>query len=227
MSPSPDTSPGDGYRISRERMVSQQIACRGISDRRVLDAMRKVPRHLFVEEALWDQAYGDYPLPIGEGQTISQPYIVALMTQELGLKGEEKVLEIGTGSGYQAAILAEICRAVYSVERISSLHLRARKILERLGYGNIYLRLDDGTWGWKTEAPFDAIIVTASSPDIPQPLLDQLNDPGVMIIPVGNEYSQVLVEARKIGGEIVRTEKEGVRFVKLIGEHGWKATEGA
>lgn len=203
-------------------MVSLQIEARGISDPRVLDAMRTVPRHLFVDEALWDQAYGDYPLPIGHGQTISQPYIVAAMTQALKLKGGEKVLEIGTGSGYQAAVLSKIARSVYSVERIPALYARARKTLDKLGCSNVYLRLDDGTWGWQAESPFDAIIVTAASPRIPPPLLEQLQDPGIMVIPVGDEYSQSLITVRRIHGQIIQEEMEGVRFVKLIGDHGWK-----
>jgi len=203
-------------------MVSQQIAARGIRDPAVINAMRKVPRHLFLDEALWDQAYGDFPLPIGQGQTISQPYIVALMTQELDLAGNERVLEVGTGSGYQAAVIAQIARVVFSVERIPALLSRTRKILDRLGYTNILLKLDDGTWGWRDEAPFDAVIVTAASPGVPQPLLDQLADPGVMVIPVGDEYSQVLVKIVKSGGQIHREEKGGVRFVRLIGDHGWK-----
>jgi protein-L-isoaspartate(D-aspartate) O-methyltransferase len=211
------------FRISRERMVTHQIESRGIRDPRVLEAMRKVPRHLFVDEALWDQAYGDFPLPIGSNQTISQPYIVALMTQQLGLRGDEKVLEVGTGSGYQAAILAELARVVYSVERIPSLLPGARKILEELRYTNIMLKLDDGTWGWQSEAPFDAIIVTAGSPSVPQPLIDQLNDPGVLIIPVGDEYSQVLVKITKSNDKIHQEDMGGVRFVKLVGDHGWKA----
>ncbi len=211
------------FEIAREQMVARDLRPRGITDPRVLDAMAKVPRHLFVDEALWDQAYGDFPLPIGHGQTISQPYIVALMTQELGLKGDERVLEIGTGSGYQAAVLAELARAVFSVERIPALLSRARKLLDRLGYSNVHLKLDDGTWGWKEHAPYDAIIVTAGSPQVPQPLVDQLKSPGVMVIPVGDEYSQGLVKLIKRDGQIIQEHKGGVRFVKLVGDHGWKA----
>jgi len=222
MSHQSETIPNDHFKVARERMVSQQIAARGIRDPAVINAMRKVPRHLFLDEALWDQAYGDFPLPIGQGQTISQPYIVALMTQELDLAGNERVLEVGTGSGYQAAVIAQIARVVFSVERIPALLSRTRKILDRLGYTNILLKLDDGTWGWRDEAPFDAVIVTAASPGVPQPLLDQLADPGVMVIPVGDEYSQVLVKIVKSGGQIHREEKGGVRFVRLIGDHGWK-----
>lgn len=210
------------FRIARDRMVAHQIERRGIKDPCVLEAMRNVPRHLFVDEALRDQAYSDFPLPIGSGQTISQPYIVALMTQQLGLKGNEKVLEVGTGSGYQAAILAELARVVYSVERVPALLPRARKILERLKYTNVMLKLDDGTWGWQSEAPFDAIIVTAGSPSVPQPLIDQLNDPGVLIIPVGDESSQTLVKVTRSVGKIHQEDMGGVRFVKLVGDHGWK-----
>ncbi len=212
---------GDGFHIARQRMVQNQIAARGIRDPRVLQAMAKVSRHLFVDEALWDQAYGDHPLPIGHGQTISQPYIVALMTQELGLKGHERVLEIGTGCGYQAAVLAELARVVFSVERIPALLARARRTLDRLGYTNCFLKLDDGTWGWREEAPFDAIMVTAGAPAVPQPLVEQLADPGVMVIPVGDHFSQSLVKLTKRGGELVEEQLCGVRFVKLIGEHGW------
>lgn len=215
--------PNDQFRIARERMVAQQIQARGINDPRVLTAMRNVPRHLFVDEALWDQAYSDFPLPIGSSQTISQPYIVALMSESLGLKGTEKVLEVGTGSGYQTAILAELAQAVYSVERVSALLPRARKVLSSLGYTNISLKLDDGTWGWQDEAPFDAIIVTAGSPSVPQPLIDQLKDPGIMIIPVGDEYSQSLIKITKSGNKINQEDMGGVRFVKLLGDHGWQA----
>ncbi len=211
----------DHFKIARQRMVETQIAARGVRDPRLLEAMRKVPRHLFVDEALWDQAYGDHPLPIGHGQTISQPYIVARMTQELGLKGDEKVLEIGTGSGYQTAILAELARSVFSVERIPALLQRARKVLDRLGYRNVWLKLDDGTWGWKEHAPYDAIMVTAGSPTVPEPLLDQLADPGVMVVPVGDEYSQALTKITKRDGQVETSFLEGVRFVKLIGDHGW------
>jgi len=212
------------FKIARERMVAQQIEQRGIRDPRVLEAFRAVPRHLFMDEALWNQAYGDFPLPIGSGQTISQPYIVALMTQQLGLKGNERVLEIGTGSGYQTAILAELASMVYSVECVHSLLPRARKILGKLKYTNVRLKLDDGTWGWPSEAPFAAAIVTAGSPSVPQPIIDQLDDPGVLIIPVGDEYSQVLMKIIKSQGKIHQEDLGGVRFVKLVGDHGWKRT---
>lgn len=213
----------DHFRIARHRMVESQIAARGIRDQRLLEAMKKVPRHLFVDEALWDRAYGDFPLPIGQGQTISQPYIVARMTQELGLKGDENVLEIGTGSGYQTAILSQLASRVYSVERIPALLPKAKKVLDQLGYHNVLIKLDDGTWGWKEHAPYDAIIVTAGSPVIPEPLLEQLKDPGIMVVPVGDEYSQTLTRITKKDGSIETEYLEGVRFVKLIGDHGWRA----
>ena len=170
---------------ARLRMVEEQIVARGIKDQRVIAAMGKVPRHLFVEEALQSQAYSDHPLPIGEKQTISQPYMVALMTEALELTGKEKVLEIGTGSGYQTAILAECAAKVFSIERIRSLAIKARKLLLELGYFNIEVKFSDGTFGWLEEGPFDAIMVTAGAPDIPQPLIDQLKVGGRMAIPVG------------------------------------------
>ena len=211
----------DIYQKARERMVETQIAARGIRDPRVLAAMRKVPRHLFVDEALKDQAYGDYPLPIGEGQTISQPYIVALMTEALELKGPEKVLEVGTGSGYQAAILAELARWVYSIERYPSLAYQAKRTLERLGYNNVIIRVGDGTKGWPEAAPFDAIIVTAAGPKIPEPLLEQLKDGGRLVMPVGDEWSQYLIKVTKKGDKLYKENLGAVRFVKLVGEYGF------
>jgi protein-L-isoaspartate(D-aspartate) O-methyltransferase len=212
----------DLYRLARERMVETQIKARGLKDERVLKAMLKVPRHLFVDEALRDQAYGDFPLPIGEGQTISQPYIVALMTEALELKGNERVLEIGTGSGYQTAILAELALWVYTIERFPTLLERAKKVLKELGYKNISFKLDDGTLGWKEAAPFDAIIVTAASPDIPPPLVEQLAEGGRMVIPVGDEFSQTLIKGVKRGGKLHTKALEPVRFVKLVGAYGFK-----
>jgi len=212
----------DHYKIARERMVQNQLVARGIKDPRVLDAMRRVPRHLFVDEALIDQAYQDHPLPIGYGQTISQPYIVALMSESLLLTGREKVLEIGTGSGYQAAILGELAEKVYSVERIPQLLSRARKLLDGLGYTNVFLKLDDGTWGWEEFAPYNAIIVTAASPQVPEPLLKQLADPGILVIPVGDEFGQDLIRVRKNRDEYMKENLGGVRFVKLVGDHGWR-----
>ncbi len=211
----------DIYQKARERMVETQIAARGIKDPRVLAAMRKVPRHLFVDEALKDQAYGDYPLPIGEGQTISQPYIVALMTEALELKGPEKVLEVGTGSGYQAAILAELARWVYSIERYPSLAHRAKRILEKLGYNNVIIKVGDGTKGWPEAAPFDAIIVTAAGPKIPEPLIEQLKDGGRLVMPVGDEWSQYLIKVTKKGDKLYKENLGAVRFVKLVGEYGF------
>jgi len=212
----------DHYKIARQRMVEGQLIPRGIKDNRVLDAMRKVPRHLFVDEAFYGQAYGDFPLPIGEEQTISQPFMVAVMTEALELKDDERVLELGTGSGYQTAILAELCHKVFTMERISSLAGRARKVLDKLGYGNVVVRIGDGTLGWKEEALFDAIIVTAGAPEIPQPLIEQLKTGGRLVIPVGGEFMQSLIRVRKTENGIEKEDMGGCRFVKLIGEHGWK-----
>jgi len=209
--------------INRERMVEEQLIPRGIYDEATLHAMRTVPRHLFVDDAMASCAYGDHPLPIGAGQTISQPYIVALMTQALKLTGQERVLEIGTGSGYQAAILSRVCERVYTIERIDSLLVRARKIFDRLHYHNIISRIDDGTAGWSDEAPFDGILVTAGGPKIPEPLIDQLCDPGRLVIPVGDQYLQELQLLEKIDGEITVRTIEYVRFVNLVGTHGWSS----
>ena len=207
---------------ARMRMVDEQIISRGIRDPGVIAAMRKVPRHLFVEEALQNQAYSDHPLPIGEKQTISQPYMVALMTEAMQLKGMEKVLEIGAGSGYQTAILAEIAFKVFSVERIRSLTIQARKLLYDLGYLNVEIKFSDGTLGWVEESPFDAIIVTAGSPGIPQPLVDQLAIGGRLVIPVGDSTDQELVRITRTEEGIKREDLGGCRFVKLIGQHGWE-----
>jgi len=203
-------------------MVEEQILSRGIRDSRVIEAMKKVPRHLFVEEALQSQGYSDHPLPIGEKQTISQPYMVALMTEALQLTGKEKVLEIGAGSGYQTAILAELGEKVFSIERIRSLAIRARKLLYELGYFNFEIKIFDGTYGWVEEGPFDAIIVTAGAPDIPQPLIDQLTIGGRLVIPVGDAFVQDLIRVTKTGEGIKREDLGGCRFVKLIGRYGWE-----
>jgi protein-L-isoaspartate(D-aspartate) O-methyltransferase len=211
------------FALARKKMVQEQLVARGIKDKRVLDAMMKVPRHLFVEEGLWHQAYGDFPLPIGQGQTISQPYIVALMTEALQLTGDEKVLEIGTGSGYQGAILAELTNQVFSIERISSMASKARKILDELGYADILIQVSDGTVGWHEEAPFSGIIVTAGAPEIPSTLVQQLQVRGRLVIPVGDEYSQTLLKVVKQEKGYKKEDLGGVRFVKLIGDHGWKA----
>lgn len=206
----------------RHDMVEKQIEARGIRDAGVLAAMRTVPRHLFVSEALMDQAYNDFPLPIGEQQTISQPYIVAEMTQALHLSSKDRVLEIGTGSGYQAAILAQIVFRVYTIERIHSLYTKARKLFDQLGYHNIVTRYSDGTSGWKDEGPFDAIVVTAGAPEMPELLVNQLAVGGRMVIPVGNQYAQELIKIVRDDKGIHQTNLGGCRFVKLVGEHGWK-----
>lgn len=209
------------YEHWRREMVEKQIMSRGVTDPLVLKAMSKVPRHLFVNEALVDSAYGDFPLPIGEGQTISQPYIIAEMTQSLELKGHERVLEIGTGSGYQAAILAQIVYKVYTIERNNTLFLQTRKLFDTLKYHNIVTRYSDGTQGWKAESPFDAIIVTAGGQQIPPPLIDQLAVGGRLVIPVGGTMSQELIKVEKTTDGIKTYSLGGCRFVKLIGQHGW------
>ncbi|WP_035250934.1 protein-L-isoaspartate(D-aspartate) O-methyltransferase [Desulfocurvus vexinensis] len=209
-------------RRSRERMVREQIEARGVRDPRVLAAMRRVPRHLFVDEALHGQAYADHPVPIGFGQTISQPYIVALMTWYLELEPGMSVLEIGTGSGYQAAVLDEMGARVWTVERIPELYDAARVRLSRLGHAGVRCKLDDGTLGWPEAGPFDRILVTAGGPDVPLPLLAQLADPGILLIPVGgSRRDQQLVMVRRQGGELLRENKGGVVFVDLVGRHGW------
>jgi protein-L-isoaspartate(D-aspartate) O-methyltransferase len=203
-------------------MVRSQIEARGIKDPAVLAAFRKVPRHLFVSEALRDQAYGDYPLPIGERQTISQPYIVAEMTQALGLEKDDRVLEIGTGSGYQAAILAQLVYRVYTIERIRSLHIQARNLFDKLQYHNIVTRYADGTKGWQKESPFDAVIVTAGAPEIPDALASQLRTGGRLVVPVGNQHTQELLKIDRSHNNFQQTNLGGCRFVKLVGEYGWK-----
>ena len=203
-------------------MVEEQIVSRGIKDAKLIAAMKKIPRHLFVEEALQNQAYNDHPLPIGEKQTISQPYMVALMTEALLLTGKEKVLEIGTGSGYQTAIVAELSEKVFSVERIRLLAIRARKLLYELGYFNVEIKIFDGTFGWIQESPFDAIVVTAGSPDIPQPLIHQLAMGGKLVIPVGDAFVQDLFRVTKTEEGVRKEDLGGCRFVKLIGKYGWE-----
>ena len=207
---------------TRLKMVEEQIISRGIKDAKLIAAMKKIPRHLFVEEALQNQAYSDHPLPIGEKQTISQPYMVALMTEALLLTGKEKVLEIGTGSGYQTAILAELSEKVFSIERIRPLAIRARKLLYEFGYFNVEIKIFDGTFGWMEESPFDAIIVTAGSPDIPEPLIDQLAMGGRLVIPVGEAFVQDLFRVTKTEDGVKKEDLGGCRFVKLIGKYGWE-----
>ena len=214
----------DRFRKPRTRMVETQIEARGISDARVLRAMGVIPRHLFVDEGLIEQAYNDSPLPIGEHQTISQPYIVALMTQALELKGRERVLEIGTGCGYQTAVLASLADRVFSVERIASLAASARKILDKLNFYNVAIRVGDGSYGWREEAPFDAIITTAGAPEIPQYLVEQLAAGGRMVVPVGDRDVQTLYKLTRSAEnpqEIKKEDLGGCRFVSLIGESGW------
>ena len=210
------------YERQREEMVRNQIEARGIRSPKVLSAFHCVPRHLFVSEALRDQAYGDYPLPIGEQQTISQPYIVAEMTEALDLSEDDRVLEIGTGSGYQAAILSQIVYRVYTIERKRSLYLQARSLFDKLHYHNIVTKYADGTKGWKEESPFDGIIVTAGAPKIPQLLIDQLAEGGRLVVPVGNQHTQELIKIYRADQNIRQTNLGGCRFVKLDGEHGWK-----
>jgi len=202
-------------------MVKKQLIPRGIKDERILTAFLQVPRERFVPEEVREDAYGDFPLSIGEGQTISQPYMVALMTQCLDLKGKEKVLEIGTGSGYQTAILAELSGEVYSVERIRIFAQRAGELLRKLKYNNVKILVGNGTLGWKEFSPYDRIIVTAGTKDIPPSLIHQLKEDGVMVIPVGDVHSQDLKVLRKKKEEIITQAVERCIFVPLIGKYGW------
>jgi len=202
----------------RRRMVAEQISARGIKDDHVLKALRKVPRHMFVPKDMQSYAYRDEPLPIGEGQTISQPYIVAYMTEVLELKGKERVLEVGTGSGYQAAILAELVREVYTVEIIESLSKMARMVLKKLGYKNIYFRVGDGTLGWEEYSPYDAIVVTAAPARVPKVLKEQLKISGKMVIPVGSMFQELVLVSR--GKKKFKKKRLlPVRFVPLVSTH--------
>ena len=210
------------YARERERMVDEQLVARGVTDPRVLAAMRRVPRHRFVQEALRARAYGDHPLPIGEDQTISQPFIVGLMTSLLELTGREKVLEIGTGSGYQTAVLATVARRVCSIERLPRLAERARALLEALGHDNVWIRVGNGALGWPDEAPFDRIIVTAGGPAIPPPLVHQLAEGGRMVLPVGTPENQTLTVVDNVGGEIHQRTHGECKFVKLVGKYAWE-----
>lgn len=207
----------DNWADDRQAMIEEQIKKRGVSDQRLLEALNKVERHLFVPEKYRSMAYADHPLPIGEDQTISQPYIVALMTELLQLDGDEKVLEIGTGSGYQAAVLSELAALVFTIEIVKPLAERSQKLLDSLGYDNITLKCGDGYAGWAEQAPFDRIIVTCAPPEIPQPLIEQLADSGRMVAPVG-EFWQELVLIEKFGHEIRKTNIIPVRFVPMTGE---------
>lgn len=213
------------FKELRDNMVRTQLIPRGIRDERVLDAMRKVPRHLFVGEALQDRVYDDMALSIGEGQTISQPYMVAVMTELLELRGNEKVLEVGTGSGYQAAILAELAKTVYTIERIAVLAERAEDKFRSLGYKNIFVKAGDGTLGYPEQAPFDRIIITAGTPKIPAPLIEQLSDDGIAVGPVGDRFSQQLIKIRKSHGKISEEFSTPCVFVPLIGAYGWKGED--
>jgi protein-L-isoaspartate(D-aspartate) O-methyltransferase len=213
-------APAGGVEVpetARERMVAEQIEARGVKDERTLAAMRKVPRHLFVPEASMQDAYGDHPLPIGHGQTISQPYIVAFMTEALGLAGGEKVLEVGTGSGYQAAVLSEIAAQVFSIEIVEALAGEARQRLAELGYRNVEVRAGDGYAGWPEQAPFDGIMVTAAAPNVPEPLKQQLKDGGRLILPLGDEFQELVVVTRQ-GQRFVETRVLPVRFVPMTGK---------
>jgi protein-L-isoaspartate(D-aspartate) O-methyltransferase len=217
----PDRSP-TAYIRAREKMVQEQVVGRGVKDPRVAEAMRKVPREFFVESALASRAYDDGPLPIGDKQTISQPYMVGLMTEALELKGEEKVLEVGTGSGYQTSVLGLLAAQVFSIEKIRPLSARARAVLDELHYYNIALHVGDGTIGWSDHAPYDAIIVTAGAPpNIPKPLLDQLAPGGRLVIPLGDEESQVLKRIRRTESGFQEENLGECRFVKLWGKYGW------
>jgi protein-L-isoaspartate(D-aspartate) O-methyltransferase len=212
----------DPYRNEREEMVEFQIRARGVRDERVLAAMRKVPRHFFVPENWERAAYEDRPLPIGEGQTISQPYIVAVMTEQLDLSPQDRVLEIGTGSGYQAALLAELAGTVISIERLPEIADRARENLARAGVTGVRVVVGDGTEGYPPEAPYDAVIVTAATPEIPGPLIDQLGKGGRLIAPVGPRECQDLIKLVKREGRVEKIPLGGVCFVPLIGQFGWK-----
>jgi protein-L-isoaspartate(D-aspartate) O-methyltransferase len=214
----------DLYARQRMKMVDTQLKARGIRNVRLLKVMETIPRHVFVDEALKDQAYQDSPLPIGQSQTISQPYMVALMTEALDLKEKDKVLEIGTGSGYQTAILATLADQVFSIERLAALTNIARKMLDQLGIYNVAIRVGDGTYGWREESPFDAIIVTAGAPDIPKTYVSQLAVGGHLVIPVGERQYQSLIKLTRLSEDPddVKTEDlGGCRFVDLIGEYGW------
>ena len=209
------------YSGQRRKMVEDQLIQRGVKDVRILEAMNRIPRHLFVHESLQHRAYGDHPLPIGENQTISHPHTVAAMTEALKLKGREKVLEIGTGSGYQTALLGELCAQVFTIERIRSIALKAQQVLDRLGYMKIVFKVFDGTYGWPDQAPFDAILIAAASPDVPKNLLAQLADNGRLVMPVGGAQNQRLRLVVKEGGRITESEIGECKFVPLVGKYGW------
>jgi len=205
----------------RRKMVEEQLSDRGIKDLLVLEVMSRVPRHLFTLDSLQHRAYGDTPLPIGENQTISQPYIVAAMTEALKLKGHERVLEIGTGSGYQTAVVAELAAQVFTIERINALSRKAQQILEGLNYANIVFKMFDGTYGWPDQAPFDAIMVTAAAKEIPEALIKQLRDEGTLVAPAGGVDKQKLIVLTKKGDRVSKREIGDCKFVPLVGKYGW------
>ena len=210
------------YAQARERMVQEQLVSRAINDTRVLGVMARVPRHLFVESELRDQAYEDHPLPIGANQTISQPYMVALMAEALELKGTERVFEVGTGSGYLAAVLSELCAEVFSVENVEKLASKARNLLTSLGYRNVSVLMGDGTLGWEEHSPYDAVVISAAAPCIPRPLLEQLKTPGYLVFPMGEKELQTLVRIRKDKAGIREEYLGECQFVKLKGQYGWE-----
>ncbi|MCK4353058.1 protein-L-isoaspartate(D-aspartate) O-methyltransferase [candidate division WOR-3 bacterium] len=212
----------NSFESLRHRMVEEQIVFRGIKSQQVISAMLKVPRHLFVPLSLRYEAYGDYPLPVGEGQTISQPYMVAEMTADLELKSEDKVLEIGTGSGYQSAVLAEIVKKVFTIEKIVSLANKAELLLQKLGYKNVFIEVGDGSQGLQAHAPYDGILVTAGAPQIPEPLFKQLKEEGRLIIPIGDRIFQTLTKVKKIKGKLIKEKLFDCMFVPLLGTYGWR-----
>jgi protein-L-isoaspartate(D-aspartate) O-methyltransferase len=212
----------DVYANERLKMVSEQLVARGINDSRVIAAMAKVPRHSFIRDELRGHSYEDEPVPIGNDQTVSQPYMVALMAEVLELKGSERILEIGTGSGYAAAVFAELCGEVFSVERIEELAIKARLVLTAIGSRNVRIQIGDGTLGWPEEAPFDGIVISAGAPQIPRPLLDQLKPGGNFVLPMGEEELQTLVRLRKTPSGLKEEYFGECRFVKLRGTHGWQ-----
>ena len=203
-------------------MVQEQIVARGITDARVIAALRRIPRHLFVDPGIVNRAYDDSALPIGEKQTLSQPYMTARMTEALALNGDEKVLEVGTGSGYQTALVAELCFNVFSVEKLRVLSRKARTLLDQLEYQNIALHVGDGTIGWSEHAPYDAIVVSAGSPSTPKPLLDQLSSCGRLVIPVGDEQNQTLLRVTRTRSGFEQEQLGECKFVKLFGKYGWR-----
>ena len=210
------------YAALRKRMVEEQLIPRGISDKRVLETFHNTKRHKFVPGESQSSSYGDFPIPVGEGQTISQPYMVALMTECLGLKGNEKILEIGTGSGYQTAVLAQLGREVYTIERFETLSKKAQNTLELEGYRNIFFKIGDGTLGWPEYAPYDRIMVTAAGRNLPLPLIEQLEDGGKIVIPLGESFSQMLTLIEKNGSELKAKNICSCVFVPLVGKFGWK-----